>query len=626
MPNLLTIDDENVSDEENIVQLDGINDLHPTMNQAASSKHTQRTFYTPSEAHSLKQASFKLNQKKQLSKLRQDALLTDFNITVSPTEQSVSVMCSTGFYTLVAVPSFSNIMVGSKTHIAGVTLFCNDITGKIDDVGANVNAVIHFRYSTPDQTSSGGIVVHMHHTARRVQVQGSSMVNRRVRANVWFVENFLLEQFTALSQNKTYDISKFNDAVTKMVTNHIDKLNAAEKCNVCSGLFNGRSIYEQCPLCSRSFHKKCSGDHACPAKTKTRYSQPSSQLTNTAKIPSDQTVSLNTAAVGQGRRPLLIPASTFSSTSPTISTTVDSSPIAIATSTLPALAVSAACSTTSLIPIMPTSIADPNNPVTDDEVIDPSDEQSNAQMVPYRLDPHSSPFIPRAGPSIEKGKGRGKNKTKPALATSSDGIDLEFARVEVNTIRAKLKDREKEVKDLEFQNSILLERLSVFEKAEKQLIYDRYFPKPSSLPTQPCSDPPPARIPACQSSCCRPRHYCCEPQPRCTAHDNLSSPQHDVLDAIRKSIEELRDDIIMVKTKLTAVEVAASDSKSKPQPVSEDILFVTRAATTGSVTEVPLDEEADDSINTIDENVMDLSAEESLNSNALTTRLLQLGH
>ena len=44
MPNLLTIDDENVSDEENIVQLDGINDLHPTMNQAAGSKHTQHTF------------------------------------------------------------------------------------------------------------------------------------------------------------------------------------------------------------------------------------------------------------------------------------------------------------------------------------------------------------------------------------------------------------------------------------------------------------------------------------------------------------------------------------------------------------------------------------------------------
>ena len=80
----------------------------------------------------------------------------------------------------------------------------------------------------------------------------------------------------------------------------------------------------------------------------------------------------------------------------------------------------------------------------------------------------------------------------------------------------------------------------------------------------------------------------------------------------------------MVKTKLTAVEVAASDSKSKPQPVSEDILFVTRAATTGSVTEVPLDEEADDSINTIDENVMDLSAEESLNSSVLTSQLLQL--
>ena len=82
----------------------------------------------------------------------------------------------------------------------------------------------------------------------------------------------------------------------------------------------------------------------------------------------------------------------------------------------------------------------------------------------------------------------------------------------------------------------------------------------------------------------------------------------------------------MVKSKLTAVEVAASDSKSKAQPASEDILFVTRTTTTGSVTEVPLEEGTDDSINTIDENVSDLSAEESLNSYALTTRLLQPRH
>jgi hypothetical protein len=43
LPKLLTIDDENVSDEENIAQLDGINDLHPTMNQAAGSKHTHQS-------------------------------------------------------------------------------------------------------------------------------------------------------------------------------------------------------------------------------------------------------------------------------------------------------------------------------------------------------------------------------------------------------------------------------------------------------------------------------------------------------------------------------------------------------------------------------------------------------
>ena len=126
--------------------------------------------------------------------------------------------------------------------------------------------MIHFRYSTSDQSSTGGIVVHLHHTAHRVQVQGSSMVNRRVRANVWFVEHFLLENFNKMSQVKSFDISKLNSAVTKMVSNHIEKLSASEQCDYCMGLFNGRSVNEQCSKCSKRLHKKCNVDHVCVDK------------------------------------------------------------------------------------------------------------------------------------------------------------------------------------------------------------------------------------------------------------------------------------------------------------------------------------------------------------------------
>jgi hypothetical protein len=138
----------------------------------------------------------------------------------------------------------------------------------------------------------------------------------------------------------------------------------------------------------------------------------------------------------------------------------------------------------------------------------------NSSSRDTQLNLSASPFQPGAGPSSAKGKGKGKNKTKAALATSSEGIFQEFARIEINTIRAKLTDREKHVKDLEFQNSILLERLSVLEKAEKQKIYERYVPKPASSNSTHPSDrnntcPEPISQANCQTACCGCRHHYC---------------------------------------------------------------------------------------------------------------------
>ena len=82
-------------------------------------------------------------------------------------------------------------------------MHCYDVTGGIDDVGANVNAVIFYRFTnSSNKTSAGGVTVHLHHTARRVQVQGSTMVTSQGRSSVWFVEKYLLGRFTEESQKE----------------------------------------------------------------------------------------------------------------------------------------------------------------------------------------------------------------------------------------------------------------------------------------------------------------------------------------------------------------------------------------------------------------------------------------
>ena len=234
---------------DTINQLDGADDLFVSLAPPTGHVKPGRAFSAPSNS-SVKLAPFRLNQKKQILKLRQDSLLTDFEIVVSPTEQSVSILCSTGFYTLVAVPAFTNTRVGTTHQVGDFTIHCYDVTGKIDDIGAAVNAVIFYRFTkTSDKTSAGGVTVHLHHTVRRLQVQGSTMVTHQSRASVWFVENFLLARFKSESQTKSFDIARFNTAVNELVANHAEKINALEKCEACAGHFNGRYIREQCRLC-----------------------------------------------------------------------------------------------------------------------------------------------------------------------------------------------------------------------------------------------------------------------------------------------------------------------------------------------------------------------------------------
>ena len=120
---------------------------------------------------------------------------------------------------------------------------CYDIAGKVDDVGSTVNARIFYRFTRKsDKTSAGGVTIHLHHTARRVQIQGNTMVTSNSRACVWFVQNFLLARFKVEAQSKSFDIERFNSAVSNIVTSHVEKLSNMEKCEGCRGHFTGRSV------------------------------------------------------------------------------------------------------------------------------------------------------------------------------------------------------------------------------------------------------------------------------------------------------------------------------------------------------------------------------------------------
>ena len=175
-------------------------------------------------------------------------------------------------------------------------------------------------------------------------------------------------------------------------------------------------------------------------------------------------------------------------------------------------------------------------------------------------------------------------------------------------LRAKLTTLDTKNIDLEFQNSILLERVSAFEKAEKDAIYEKYFPKPVTFPSSVGASPPSQPDPHSHTHCCCLRVQYCQPSHSC--HQTSQEPvplQTGITDVILKSISELKSDLSTLKSNL-------SSKFSVNQPMSATEQNSPKPSTSYGNMATDLN----DSIVTVDENIPELSDEEELNSKVPT--------
>ena len=642
---LVDVDDENI-----IPQLDGTDDIALS---PGPSSIPHRVFSVPDGA-SIDQAQYRLNPKKQLKKLKQDSFLKDFDITVSPAEHSVSIICSTGFYSLVAIPAFAQTTIGTTNTVGNIMVHCYDISGKVDDVGSTVNARIFYRFTRKsDKTSAGGVTIHLHHTARRVQIQGNTMVTSNSRAGVWFVQNFLLDRFKVEAQSKSFDIERFNSAVSNIVTSHVEKLSNMEKCEGCTGHFTGRSVPEQCRICLKKYHKKCiqTDVHPCmvpptslsypvsttPVPTNTRQaiavSVTQSCNTRTSACLVTSTTTCSSFTTSHGSTPLVssrclvtvVPpslppdirqttANSVSAVQPGPSITVQSAtpsvshcssfvfPIQSITYTsgisgsnsLSCVQSSTSISTIPTYPVSTTAVQTAGRP----------------PPVPQQVSGLSNPPPGPSNVNYSQPK-TGKAKSKQSnIATTKDGIALEYSRIEVNTIKARIKALETKNKDLEYQNSLLLERLSILDKAEKDFIYDKYFPKPGVA----SSDKNTTNLSSSKfhhSHCCAHRYHCCQEVPG--LQPSVSLQRGEAFNTLVIGIDDIKADLVILKAKLEKMEVTC------PASTYRDDIQEPKEQESNENNNI----NSDNSVVTVDENVGDIDDETfSLNFHAQTSQLL----
>ena len=84
-----------------------------------------------------------------------------------------------------------------------------DVVTTKDRSGFEGTMLMHFEFMN-EKSRIGTAAVHLHHSTRTLQIQGSHIMPDSSKAAVWFYNNFISIRFKELAKAKKFDISNVN--------------------------------------------------------------------------------------------------------------------------------------------------------------------------------------------------------------------------------------------------------------------------------------------------------------------------------------------------------------------------------------------------------------------------------
>ena len=457
-------------------------------------------------------AGFTFNQDKQTEKIKKDAQINDYEVNINNNDENATIKCSTGFYIQVARASFVTLEKHSVISRGRIAITVDNVTITKDQSGVESTRLYHFSFMS-ELKSHGGVTLHLHHSTRTIQVQGSHIMPDSSRAALWFVNNTILIRFRDQAKAKNFAIKSYNDAVLKHNPNK--KNEHINSCQSCFSVFNTKSKPSQCDYCANYFHKtSCLRDHmkTCTEKSANKHRKQQSSRNESSSIASPQPSSLSVPAVSESscpRFPGLQTSVTFIPDQPSSSSRIQTSSQVVRLST-------PSTSNTSPLPMLSVPASSPP--------IAPTPATFDTSALPML---QSVPIPPISKAST---KPIGKKKHKSPFPTSDVEAKAEFLQTELNAAKARIVQLDASIEDKDRRVSVLMARLKIFEDKQNKDVFDKYFPAepnqqertanlppnnptvaPScttSRPGQPCSYNPPPSSRCSYCSCCPPSSLC----------------------------------------------------------------------------------------------------------------------
>ena len=451
-------------------------------------------------------ANFELNNAKQTAGIYRDAHVKDFTITAKDNNKNINIECSSGFYTQVAKPTLCSLAQDNIPAVLGVTIFCENLTNNLDRNNLEFNRTMFFKLG-----GNKKVTVHVHHSTRLVQVQGGSSMPDGSPAAAWFVKNVLQGKFLLLAKSKSYNISKFNDAITSISNKGAIAKNL---CGSCLKVLDSRSTPLYCFQCTKQFHKTtgCFRGHKC-YKTQVSSSQFSPNTPAASTSVSITAMPTGSLSLCSSPPPTTVPPTNSPSNAaiqaqsisllPTSTPTAPSPPITSSTRCLPYTSYSSLTIVPPAVSLISTlssctssyyqtSTTNMSQLTTIPMVPSYTTATSLTSSTPLvsSLDP-DAPLFQSQNARPHKSTGR-TNKKQNSPELSSEKAEIESLKIELGYARTKIVDLEAEVNDHRNTIKIYTHKIKVLEANRSSFLSEKYSytDSSSSLPNSDSSSSP----------------------------------------------------------------------------------------------------------------------------------------
>ena len=623
----------------------------------------------PAVKSSDRTANFILNKEKQVLSLGADTKLEDFDITVNDDNKNVGIQCSSAFYQAIARPILCGFEKQTEVNVSNIPVTCNHIDYNRDKTGVEYNRVLHIYLGGTGKHALGKVTIHLHHTKRLIQMQGSAIMADRNKAPVWFLNNYIKERFTNLAASKQVNIATFNKRIEDLVRQTCqDSIN--NTCSKCMKNFSVKSVPTLCSICQKLFHKTCLPSHSSSCQIRrtcspARWPSPSSSPSVMTVDPAKAVITVPTAGSFYASSPTIAaptalsittirPSSSISSTGPG-SRPLHTNPkkrsrTDIDSSTLPHPTPPPRPVNEAIVPS-----ASPEEAPTTNSYAFPPPPASTSSFLPAIISSNASlnadanPF----NPSQPSAPMNNRRKTK-AKQMSPEKSRIDFLNLELDAAKTKIVQLESDINDKEISIRILNEKIELLEQTRLNSLNNQYRNPKTSSPCTQCPNSPNTHnqhqhLPTscsqyqsqhCHQICpqlhhhpsqqCYPQHVHCKapapnPDPISTATREQTTMLSEIKAAlvnIKEGIKELSNSKIIKEKGVLDISNKVVDNPSKGNPSNNE--------DTGSTPTTPPDTngnpnnieviEHDDSVASADFFV----PEPSLNSLDPTCQLTQL--